>query len=455
MPLEARAVLGIDAAWTDSQASGIALLTESDSGWRCVRVASSLGTFTPGLVWDGPGLDLDAELPIALETCHELLGHGRIEIVAVDMPLAHAPITGRREADNQISRMFGHCKCAVHSPTPARPGAFGRRMHEHLAGAGFSLATQAGALSPALIEVYPHVALLGMMEVPERLPYKAAKTGKYWPGTPLTTAQEWSLILERLQNEIPGQPAQIRPRHHAQGQGPEWRPRPPAPAHLDHVPEVPRRPGASSARTESQLAGEALQTRHRSTLPLARLGRRPQGLTGDELLAFINNEKPCARTARSGPACSPTCAKLTSANGDNRRDVIATVFRGVDNRMKSGYLLRDVVNKIDAIHFTPATSWTPSARLYESMLREMRDAAGDSGEFYTPRAVVRFMVNWSATRAWAKWCWTRPAAPAAFLVEAFMHLAQAGQDRHRPQAACRSAASSAASPSHCPICCAR
>lgn len=207
MPLEARAVLGIDAAWTDSQASGIALLTESDSGWRCVRVASSLGTFTPGLVWDGPGLDLDAELPIALETCHELLGHGRIEIVAVDMPLAHAPITGRREADNQISRMFGHCKCAVHSPTPARPGAFGRRMHEHLAGAGFSLATQAGALSPALIEVYPHVALLGMMEVPERLPYKAAKTGKYWPGTPLPErkrrlVQEWSLILERLQNEI-------------------------------------------------------------------------------------------------------------------------------------------------------------------------------------------------------------------------------------------------------------
>ena len=33
---------------------------------------------------------------------------------------------------------------------------------------------------------------------------------------------------------------QVRPRHHAQGQGAEWRPRPVADAHVDHVPEVPR-----------------------------------------------------------------------------------------------------------------------------------------------------------------------------------------------------------------------
>jgi hypothetical protein len=42
---------------------------------------------------------------------------------------------------------------------------------------------------------------------------------------------------------------------------------------------------------------------------------------------------------------------LSSSNGDNRRDVIATVFKGVDNRMKSGYLLRDIVNKVSGIRF--------------------------------------------------------------------------------------------------------
>ena len=207
MRREPRAVLGIDAAWTDSQDSGIALLAESSTGWRCVRVAPSLSAFTPGLVWDGPGLCLDAELPTALETCHRLLGHDRIKVVAVDMPLAHSHITRRREADNQISRMFGHSKCAVHSPTVIRPGAFGRRMHEHFSDAGFRLVTQLDSPSPALIEVYPHVALLGMMGVPERLPYKAAKSGKYWPGTPLPDrkrrlVQEWRRILDRLEAEI-------------------------------------------------------------------------------------------------------------------------------------------------------------------------------------------------------------------------------------------------------------
>src|SRR5262249_59429030 len=83
---------------------------------------------------------------------------------------------------------------------------------------------------------------------------------------------------------------------------------------------------------------------------------------------------------------------VTGASGDDRREVIATVFRGVDNRMKSGYLLRDVVNKISGIHFTSSDELHTLGTLYESMLREMRDAAGDSGEFYTPRPVVRFMV---------------------------------------------------------------
>src|SRR5438093_6046556 len=42
---------------------------------------------------------------------------------------------------------------------------------------------------------------------------------------------------------------------------------------------------------------------------------------------------------------------------------------------------------------TLSMNWTPKARnFYESMLKEMRDAAGDSGEFYTPRAVVKFIV---------------------------------------------------------------
>ena len=63
-----------------------------------------------------------------------------------------------------------------------------------------------------------------------------------------------------------------------------------------------------------------------------------------------------------------------AANGD-RRDVIAKVFEGTVNRMINGYLLRDVVNKVNEIHFTSKDEIHTLGHLYESMLREMRDAA--------------------------------------------------------------------------------
>src|SRR5262249_25788062 len=111
----------------------------------------------------------------------------------------------------------------------------------------------------------------------------------------------------------------------------------------------------------------------------------------------------------------------SSSNGDNRRDVIATVFKGVDNRMRSGYLLRDVINKVGGIHFTSSDELHTLGALYETMLREMRDAAGDSGEFYTPRAVVRFMVEVSDPRL-GEVVLDPASGTGGFLVEAFRHL---------------------------------
>jgi type I restriction enzyme M protein len=146
-----------------------------------------------------------------------------------------------------------------------------------------------------------------------------------------------------------------------------------------------------------------------------------QGITGDELLAFINNDEARRPDGKKGPGLFAYLRSLSSSNGDNRRDVIATVFRGVDNRMKSGYLLRDVVNKVAGIHFTSSDELHTLGTLYESMLREMRDAAGDSGEFYTPRAVVRFMV--AVTDPQLGETVLDPASgTGGFLVETFSHL---------------------------------
>jgi len=117
------------------------------------------------------------------------------------------------------------------------------------------------------------------------------------------------------------------------------------------------------------------------------------GITGDELIAFINNDEAVRPDGTRGPGLFAYLRALLGADGGDRRDVIATVFRGTINRMINGYLLRDVVNKINSINFTSTEEIHTLSHLYESMLKEMRDTAGDSGEFYTPRPVVRFIVE--------------------------------------------------------------
>lgn len=117
------------------------------------------------------------------------------------------------------------------------------------------------------------------------------------------------------------------------------------------------------------------------------------GITGDELIAFINNEEAVLPSGQRQAGLFAYLRGLQGANGGDRRDVLATVFRGVQNRMINGYLLRDVIDKVNSIHFNATEEIHTLGHLYESMLKEMRDSAGDSGEFYTPRAVVRFMVE--------------------------------------------------------------
>jgi type I restriction enzyme M protein len=148
---------------------------------------------------------------------------------------------------------------------------------------------------------------------------------------------------------------------------------------------------------------------------------REDGVTGDELIAFINQDEAVRPDGTRGPGLFAYLRNLQSSNGGDRRDTIATVFKGVLNRMVSGYLLRDVINKLNGIHFTSSDEIHTLGHLYESMLREMRDAAGDSGEFYTPRPVVQFMVAVTDPRL-GESVLDPACGTGGFLVEAFSHL---------------------------------
>ncbi len=148
---------------------------------------------------------------------------------------------------------------------------------------------------------------------------------------------------------------------------------------------------------------------------------KEDGITGDELMAFINSEEARRPDGKKGPGLFAYLGSLQGANGGDRRDVIRTVFQGVTNRMVSGYLLRDILNRVSSIHFTASEEIHTLSHLYETMLREMRDAAGDSGEFYTPRPVVRLMVDMIDPHL-SETVLDPACGTGGFLVESFEHL---------------------------------
>jgi type I restriction enzyme M protein len=108
-----------------------------------------------------------------------------------------------------------------------------------------------------------------------------------------------------------------------------------------------------------------------------------ENLTGAALIKFVNEK------------LLPYLAELKSDIPGDPRNVLGQVFSGIHNRMASGYLFRDLVNQVQKIDFTSSDDIHTMAFMYESLLKEMRDAAGDSGEFYTTRPVIRFMVEQS------------------------------------------------------------
>ena len=173
---------------------------------------------------------------------------------------------------------------------------------------------------------------------------------------------------------------------------------------------------------EAQLAGKRFRPAVEAPYRWRDWAASRTGFTGDDLLGFINLEEARRPDGKRGPGLFAYLRKIAGSERDGRRDVIATVFRGIDNRMKSGYLLRDVIDKVDAIHFTASDELHTLGALYENLLREMRDAAGDSGEFYTPRAVVRLMVRLTDPRL-GETVLDPACGTGGFLVESYAHLA--------------------------------
>ena len=130
---------------------------------------------------------------------------------------------------------------------------------------------------------------------------------------------------------------------------------------------------------------ELLSDDYRSPVPKEYQWRawaaNPEGITGDELLAFVND------------GLFPALKNLTtSTQRSDRRHVVKGVFEDAYNYMKSGQLLRQVVNKISGVDFNDLAERQHFGDIYEQILNDLQ-SAGNAGEYYTPRALTAFMVN--------------------------------------------------------------
>ena len=130
---------------------------------------------------------------------------------------------------------------------------------------------------------------------------------------------------------------------------------------------------------------ELLNDAYRSPIPTKLRWRNwaadGEGMTGDDLMEFVNNQ------------LFPKLKNLTPPGNDPRGFVIRAVFEDAYNYMKSGQLMRQVINKISAgIDFNKAQDRHLFGDLYEQILRDLQNA-GNAGEYYTPRSVTQFMVE--------------------------------------------------------------
>ncbi|QYX32043.1 N-6 DNA methylase [Sphaerospermopsis torques-reginae] len=148
-----------------------------------------------------------------------------------------------------------------------------------------------------------------------------------------------------------------------------------------------------------------------------------EDFTSDKLKSFINNDEAVLPDGNKGEGLLAYLRNLKTKAGNKRADVIAKVFKDVNNRMISGTLLWDVLDKVNEIRFDKSEEVNVLSTLYESMLKEMRDAAGDSGEFYTPRPVVRFMVQVMNPQL-GETIFDPACGTGGFLVEAYKYLKQ-------------------------------
>jgi len=132
---------------------------------------------------------------------------------------------------------------------------------------------------------------------------------------------------------------------------------------------------------ERELEDDLYQSPIPESLRWRNWATNEEGTTGDELLDFVNNN-----------LFKNIKGMDLNTDSDPRAFMVREVFQDSYNYMKSGTLIRQVINKINEINFNDLNDRHVFNEIYEKILKDLQ-SAGNAGEYYTPRAVTQFMAD--------------------------------------------------------------
>jgi len=134
-------------------------------------------------------------------------------------------------------------------------------------------------------------------------------------------------------------------------------------------------------------------------------------LTGDDLRDFVNQKLfPYLRGF-----------KLRAGSSDTIEYKIGEIFGEIKNKISGGYNLREIIDHIDALRFRSQAEKHELSALYEEKIKRMGNAGRNGGEYYTPRPLIRAMVQVVRPRI-GETIYDGACGSAGFLCEAFDFL---------------------------------
>lgn len=134
-------------------------------------------------------------------------------------------------------------------------------------------------------------------------------------------------------------------------------------------------------------------------------------LTGDDLIDFVNRD------------LFPYLARFrqTADSPDTIEYKIGQIFSELRNKIGSGYTLREILERVDQLHFRSQAEKHEMSHLYEDKIKNMGNAGRNGGEYYTPRPLIRAIVQVVNPKIGDR-IYDPAVGSAGFLCEAFEYL---------------------------------